>query len=171
VGRDRSGKHHDAAFTFSRFGNEKETFMPTVASLVAHKGEHIHAIAPSATVFEAVRQMNEHQIGALVVMRDERVVGMFTERDVLRRVMAENRSPRQVIVGEVMTTDVICCRPDADVEEASRIMKDRRVRHLPICDGDGNLHGLISIGDLNAFYASTQEQTINHLTDYIYGRV
>lgn len=145
--------------------------MPTLGDLVARKGTHIHTISPSATVLEAIHRMNQHQIGALVVMQDGQTVGIFTERDVLRRVMAEDRSPREVIVGQVMTRDVICCPPETDIEDASRIMRDRHMRHLPVCDADGNLHGMISIGDLNACYASTQEQTINYLTEYIYGRV
>jgi CBS domain-containing protein len=114
--------------------------------------------------------MNAHEVGALVVMRGGRVVGMFTERDVLRRVMAEMLPSDSVCVSEVMTGEVICCPPDMDIEDVSRIMKDRKIRHLPVCDIDGELQGLISIGDLNAFYASTQEQTISYLTDYIYGR-
>src|SRR5208282_1153175 len=147
----------------------KEFLMPTVADLLTTKGSHhLHTISPTATVLEAVQRMNQHQIGALVVMNEGQVVGMFTERDVLRRVMAEMRSPRDVFVADVMTADVICCPPDTDVADASGIMRQRRVRHLPVCDAHGNLIGLVSIGDLNAFYASAQEQTIHHLTDYIY---
>ncbi len=145
--------------------------MPTVADLLLAKGSQLHCISPSATVLEAVRRMNQHQVGALVVMHEDHIVGMFTERDVLRRVMAEGMQPGSVMVGDVMSSDVIYCGPETDVEDASRIMKDRRIRHLPVCDGNGVLHGLISIGDLNACYASAQEQTISYLTDYIYGRV
>jgi CBS domain-containing protein len=133
--------------------------MPTVADLLAVKGSQIHTISPQASVLDAIRRMNQHQIGALVVMTSGRVVGMFTERDVLRRVMAEMQPPESVKVEHVMTDDVICCAPDMDIEDVSRIMSDRKIRH-----------GLISIGDVNAFYASAQEQTINYLTDYIYGR-
>jgi CBS domain-containing protein len=115
--------------------------------------------------------MNQYQVGALVVMKEGQVVGMFTERDVLRRVTAEMRSPKDVFVAEVMTGEVICCPPETDVADASAIMRQRRIRHLPVRDGDGKLIGLVSIGDLNAFYASAQEQTIHYLTDYIYGRV
>jgi CBS domain-containing protein len=144
--------------------------MPTVADLLSIKGSRIHTVSPDATVLDAIRRMNQHQIGALVVMTNGHVAGMFTERDVLRRVVAEMLPPETVTVGQVMTDEVICCPPDMDVEDVSRIMTDRKIRHLPVCDSDGELHGLISIGDLNAFYASAQEQTINYLTDYIYGR-
>ena len=144
--------------------------MPVVSDLLLSKGSHIFTISPSAKVLDAIARMNEHQIGALVVMEGSQIVGMFTERDVLRRVMAQMRPPEHVTVAEVMTTQVIICPDDTDVEDVSRIMKDRRIRHLPVCDADGGLRGLISIGDLNAFYASAQEQTIHYLTDYIYGR-
>jgi len=145
--------------------------MPMVSFLLAEKGSQIHSISPSATVLEAVQRMNDGQIGALVVMHAGRVVGMFTERDVLRRVLAQSLAPVDVTVGDAMTADVICCDPTTDIEDVSRIMKDHRIRHLPICDGEGKLHGLLSIGDINAFYASAQEQHIHYLTDYIYGRV
>lgn len=144
--------------------------MPTVIDLLATKGTEIHSISPAATAMEAIRKMNQHQVGALIVMQDGQVVGMFTERDVLRRVLDAERRPQDITVAEVMTTDVICCPPDTDVEDASQIMKDRRVRHLPVCSADGRLHGIVSIGDLNAFYASHQQQTIHYLQDYIYGR-
>jgi CBS domain-containing protein len=143
----------------------------TVRDILSIKGSTIHSIHAGASVLEATRKMNQHKIGAMVVTHDEQVVGIFTERDVLRRVVAEQRSPSSLTVGEVMTTEVICCKPDTELDEASAIMKDNRIRHLPVCDEDGRLIGLISIGDLNAAHASTQEQTLHFLNDYIYGRV
>jgi CBS domain-containing protein len=122
-------------------------------------------------VLEATVAMNNKKIGALVVKdASGRVMGIFTERDVLRRVIAEEKAPRSVRVGDVMTRDVVCCPPEADIDEASRIMRDRRVRHLPVCDSDGTLLGVISIGDLNAYHASTQEAQIHFLNEYVYGR-
>jgi len=144
--------------------------MPMVSFLLAEKGSAIHSISPFETVLEAVYRMNQSQIGALVVMSGGRVVGMFTERDVLRRVLAESRVPSDVTVGEVMTADVISCEPEMDLDDLSRTMKERRVRHVPVCDKDANLVGLVSIGDLNAYYVGMQEQQIHSLTDYIYGR-
>ena len=85
-------------------------------------------------------------------------------------VVGEERNPRHCRVSEVMTTEVICCHPDTDIDEISTIMLQRRVRHLPICDDDGKLYGLISIGDVNACHASTQESTITFLNEYIFGR-
>jgi CBS domain-containing protein len=115
--------------------------------------------------------MNDHHIGSLVVLDQGVVIGMFTERDVLRRVVGESRDPDRTTVGEVMTTEVVCCTADTTIDEARVAMKERRVRHLPLVDGQGRIQGLISIGDLNAYEASTQEQTIFLLQEYLYGRV
>ncbi len=144
--------------------------MPTVRDILSSKGSQIFSIGPEATVLEATRQMNQHKVGALVVMHDQQVVGIFTERDVLRRVVAEQRPPAEVTVAEAMTTDVICCEPDIDLDDASTILQQRRIRHLPVCDDDGGLMGIVSIGDINACHASQQQQTIHFLNDYIYGR-
>jgi CBS domain-containing protein len=145
--------------------------MPTVRDVLAVKGQSLQTIDSRATVLEATRKMNQHKIGALVVMEEDRVAGMFTERDVLTRVIAEELPPAAVQVGMVMTREVICCALDDDLDEVSAIMKSRRVRHVPVCDCEGSLLGMISIGDVNAQYASNAEQTIHFLNDYIYGRV
>lgn len=145
--------------------------MPTVKDVLAVKGESLYTIGSDADVLEATRKMNQHKVGALVVMDGGRVSGIFTERDVLRRVVAEERSPRDVKVAQVMTTDIICCAMEDDLDDVSAIMKNRRIRHVPVCDSDGNLHGIISIGDVNAQYASHAEQHIHFLNEYLYGRV
>ena len=145
--------------------------MPSVMDILADKGSDVYTISPLATVLEATHAMNDQKIGALVVKDSGgRVMGIFTERDVLRRVIAEEKSPKSVRVGEVMTRDVVCCPPETDIDEASGIMRDRKVRHLPVCDGDGSLLGLVSIGDLNAYHASSQEAQIHFLSEYVYGR-
>jgi CBS domain-containing protein len=87
------------------------------------------------------------------------------------RVVANDRRPMDIAVSEVMTRDVVCCRPEADVEEVGAVMTERRIRHVPVCGEDGRLVGMVSIGDLNAWHASTQAATIGYLNDYIYGRV
>jgi CBS domain-containing protein len=145
--------------------------MPIVQDILSSKGTTVHSISSDSTVLHAVQRMNQQKIGALMVMDDDdHVLGIFTERDVLRRVVGELRDPGHVQVGDVMTRDVICCAPDADLDEVSAIMKNRRIRHLPICGDDGRIHGMISIGDLNAFNASQQEATITFLNDYVFGR-
>jgi CBS domain-containing protein len=131
----------------------------------------VFTIGTGASVMEAACLMNEHKIGALVVIDQGAVVGMFTERDILQRVVGDRRDPERTPVGEVMTTEVACCTPETTIEEARVAMKERRVRHLPLVDGGRRLQGLISIGDLNAYEASSQEQTIYLLQEYLYGRV
>jgi CBS domain-containing protein len=146
--------------------------MATASDILTAKGEHpIHTIASSASVLDAIQTMNRHKIGALVVKDEGAVAGIFTERDVLLRVIGNGAHPAQTLVAQVMTPQVICCGPQTDLDEISAIMKTRRIRHIPVVDTGGNLVGLISIGDVNAHYASNQEQTIHFLSDYIYGRV
>jgi CBS domain-containing protein len=145
--------------------------MPTAKDVLARKGFSVFTVPSSATVLEAVERMNQLRIGAVVVMDQGHLKGMFTERDVLRRVLGEKRDPAATSVGEVMTTDVICCGPQTDMDEISTIMKEQRVRHLPVCECDGDLLGMISIGDVNAMHATGQEATITYLNEYLYGRV
>jgi CBS domain-containing protein len=144
--------------------------MPTVNDLLATKGTTVVSVGPDATVLNAAIVMNEHRIGAVVVKNGERVVGMFTERDVLQRVVGQQRDPAQTRVADVMTSDILCCTRDTSLDELRTVMKDKRIRHLPVVDGDQRLQGLISIGDLNAHLAASQEQTIHHLHEYLYGR-
>jgi CBS domain-containing protein len=143
--------------------------MATVMAILANKGSRVLTIGPDATVLQAAQLMNEHKIGALVVMASEGIAGMFTERDVLRRVVGEQRDPTTTIVADVMTTEVACCTPVTTLEEARGAMKNRRIRHLPVMD-DNRLCGLISIGDLNAYQMTSQEHTIHLLHEYLYGR-
>jgi CBS domain-containing protein len=144
--------------------------MPTVADILQTKGSTVHDIDPNVTVLDAIRKMNQHKLGALVVMSGGRVAGMFTERDVLVRVVGELRNPAETKVVEVMTSEVICVPPETDIDEVSAIMQQKRIRHVPVCDEAGRLHGMISIGDLNAFHVMQQESQITFLNDYIYGR-
>jgi CBS domain-containing protein len=143
--------------------------MPTVRDILSSKGSKVVTVSPGATVMEAVDKMNRNRIGALVVMDADTVSGIFTERDVLQRVVGSQRSPRDMFVMEVMTPDVICCDPDDDMDEVATIMQQRRIRHIPVCEA-GGLIGMVSIGDVNAQHASHQEAQISFLNDYIYGR-
>jgi CBS domain-containing protein len=144
--------------------------MAMVKDILAVKGSQVLSIGPNVTVLDAARLMNEHRVGSLVVIDQGRVAGMFTERDVLRRVVGEQRDPAKTLVAEVMTVEVICCTPETALEEIGGAMKNRRIRHLPVVDDAGCLIGLVSIGDLNAQQASIQEQTIYLLETYLYGR-
>ena len=145
--------------------------MPIVHDILMNKGNTVYSTDPQCTVLDAVQKMNQHKLGALVVKDGDQVVGIFTERDVLRRVVGEEKNCRETTVGEVMTREIIYCSPDTDLDEVSSIMLQRRIRHLPVCHDDGRLLGMISIGDVNATHASHQEAQITFLSDYIYGRV
>lgn len=145
--------------------------MTTVRGILAKKGRQVWSLGGETTVLHAARFMTDHKIGAILVLDGEQIVGMFSERDILQRVVAEGRDPAQTTVGEVMTVEVACCTPETSLEEARGAMKNRRIRHLPVVDGDERLLGLISIGDLNAFQVAHQEQTIFLLNEYLYGRV
>jgi CBS domain-containing protein len=144
--------------------------MGTVREILAKKGAQVWTVGKNATVLQAALLMNDHRVGALVVLEDERVAGIFSERDVLQRIVAGERDPARTTVGEVMTSDVVCGTLDTSIEEARGAMKNRRIRHLPLVDDDRRLLGLVSIGDLNAYQADGQEQTIHMLHEYLYGR-
>lgn len=145
--------------------------MATVRDILAVKGTQVWCIDRQRSVLEAAVFMKEQKIGGVVVMEAGRCAGMFTERDVLQRVVAEQRDPARTTVGEVMTGEVVCCTPESSIEEARSAMRDRRIRHLPVIDADGVMRGLISIGDLNAHQLAHQESTIHMLHEYLYGRV
>jgi CBS domain-containing protein len=145
--------------------------MAAVKDILARKGTRIWSIGEKATVLEAAQVMNEHKIGALIVMEGDHIAGMFTERDVLRRVVGEERIPASTSVAEVMTAEVACCTPQTSIDEARTAMMERRIRHLPVVNAEGRLLGLISIGDLNAFEAASREETIFWMHEYLHGRV
>lgn len=145
--------------------------MTRIYDLLRRKNDVVWTISPTATVLEGARMMREHNIGALVVEHEGQVVGIFTERDVLRRVVAEQKSPSQTRVVDAMTPNVVCCSMDTTTDEARGAMRDRRIRHLPVANEEGQLLGVISMGDLNADLHSSQEQSIFLLQEYISGRV
>lgn len=144
--------------------------MASVKEILDAKGGQVLTVGQNATVLQAATLMNEHKIGSLVVSDDGRLVGIFTERDVLRRVVGECRDPANTRVADVMSTEVACCTTSTSIDEARSAMKNRRIRHLPVVDDAGRLLGMISIGDLNAYLSNTQEKTIHLLHEYLYGR-
>lgn len=143
--------------------------MCTVREILSNKEHWVASIGPRASALEAAVRMNRDKVGSLMVIEGETVLGIITERDLLQRVLAEQLDPAKTSVEEVMTTEVLCCQLHTTIEEARAVMKNRRVRHLPVIDDDG-LHGVISIGDLNAYQAHDQEVTIHVLKEYIHGR-
>ena len=143
--------------------------MKTAAHILRAKPDQaVHAIAPTATVFDAVKLMAEKGIGALLVLEGERVVGIITERDYARKTILMGRTSRETPVREIMTSEVLYVGPNQTSEECMVLMTENRTRHLPVMDG-GKLIGLISIGDLVKDIISDQRFTIDQLEHYIRG--
>ena len=142
--------------------------MATVKEILKNKGSEVLSIGKIATVLDAALLMNEHRVGALVIVEKRQVVGIFTERDVLHCVVGARRDPATTPIGQVMSTEVSCALPEMTLKEARTVFRDHRIRHLPVIDRNNQLVGLISIGDLNAYEANTQEATIHFLHEYLF---
>jgi len=142
--------------------------MKTVERLLEAKGYDIWSITPDASVYEAVKLMADKAIGALLVLESGKLVGIISERDCTRRVILKERAPKDTLVREIMTPDVITVHPDQAVEECMALVTARRIRHLPVL-ADGQLMGLVSIGDLIKDIISEQEFMIRQLENYIKG--
>jgi CBS domain-containing protein len=142
--------------------------MQTVNDVLDHKGREVLTIDPDATVFEAIDAMAGRDIGALVVMEGARLVGLMTEREYARQVALAGRTSRDTRVRDVMLPDPPTITPDQAIDQAMRLMTNRRVRHLPVVDGP-ELVGLVSIGDIVAAIIGEQRTVIEHLEHYIAG--
>lgn len=118
------------------------------------------------SVFDAVAEMNRHRVGSMLVLESGRLVGIFTERDVLRRIVGEGRDPRATPIRDVMTANLITIGPDATVEQAMAIFTEKRCRHLPVLD-QGQLVGSISIGDITRWMGDAHRAEAEHLKNYI----
>lgn len=140
--------------------------MATAAQLIAIKGSTIASLPPTATVLEAAQLMNERHIGSVLVLDRKRLVGIFTERDVLRRIVAEQRSASDTPVEEVMTAQVACAAPHTTLDEIRMAMRRRRIRHMPVVEGR-RVVGMISIGDLNKAEHDGHVETIRYLEQYM----
>lgn len=141
--------------------------MHTIADVLSNKGRKVYSISPDSTVREAVSTMARHNVGALLVLQERRAIGMFSERDVLWRIVHESRPP-STRVRDVMTLDPIVIRANVRVEDAMRLMTDRRVRHLPVMEFD-QLIGVVSIGDLTKWVTRDLEHAVGELESYIHG--
>jgi CBS domain-containing protein len=145
--------------------------MPTVHDILSSKDSNsVHTIAPTASVLDAVEAMNNRRIGALLVTEEGQLAGIFTERDVLQRVIGAMRRPSTTTINEVMSREVVSVGPDTDLDEVSSLMKERRIRHVPVRDDAGRILGMISIGDINALHATHRDAALTYLNDYVYGR-
>jgi CBS domain-containing protein len=142
--------------------------MTTVRSVLQTKGNTIWSIAPDAIVFDAIKVMAEKNIGALLVLQKEKVVGIFSERDYARKIVLKGESSRTTAVKDVMTSGVLSVQPEQSLDECMALMTNKHVRHLPVLE-NGILIGLISIGDVVKAIISEHEYTIKQLENYITG--
>ena len=140
--------------------------MRNAGHLLQNKGGDIHSIAPDDSVLNAIRQMAEKHIGALLVMRNGALVGIVSERDYARKVILKDRSSRDTAVAEIMSSPVITVEPTATLDECMRTVTERRVRHLPVIDG-ATVIGVLSIGDLVKAVIDEQAREIEQLHSYI----
>ena len=140
----------------------------TIDKILCQKSGQIWSIDPDATVYDAIALMAEKNVGALLVMEDDKLVGIVSERDYSRKVMLRGKTSRNSTVREIMTTELTTAHPRETIEECLRFMTEKRIRHLPVV-ADGSLRGVISIGDLVKEVISTQNATLDQLRDYISG--
>jgi len=140
----------------------------TIGAILNHKGRQVYSISPDATVFEAIQFMAEKNVGALLVMSGERLVGMISERDYTRKVALKGKSSRETKVVEIISSPVVSVTAGHSVEECMRLMTHNRVRHLPVLEGE-KLVGVVSIGDLVNWTISAQDAAIEQLKSYIAG--
>jgi len=142
--------------------------MTKVHQLLGQKGRDVLSIHPDDSVFDAIQKMADKDVGALVVIEDDKLVGMLTERLYAREVFLKGRSSRETAVRDIMETQVVYARPEQTVEECMAVMTENRVRHLPVLEG-GELLGIVSIGDLVKSIIADQKFTIEQLQHYVRG--
>ncbi len=143
--------------------------MVTVAEILKQKGRNVWTISPEAKVIEALKLMAEKEIGALLVLEGQRLVGIMSERDYARKIMLLGKCSLDTPVRDIMTSNVYAVHNDTRAEECMALMTDKRIRHLPVFDKD-QLVGVVSIGDIVKTIMSEQKITIGHLQNYIMGK-
>ena len=143
--------------------------MNQLSEILAEKGRDVLRIEAQASVFEAVAQMVEHNVGSLLVTADGDDIGIVTERDYLRRVTLQGRTDRDTPVGDIISSPLITVPPETTVDECMALMTQRRIRHLPVIDG-GEIVGIVSIGDVVKFQSDRQRVELKYLNDFITAR-
>jgi len=140
--------------------------MHSIRDILREKGTNVRSIAPSTTVFEALEQMAEHHIGALLVLEGDRPIGLFSERDYARKLALHGLRSRETPVSAIMSSPVLTISPDASVQQGLSMMTEKFIRHLPVVDGSGVI-GMVSIGDLVKAVMQDQQALIEQLESYI----
>ncbi len=142
--------------------------MATVRQILDAKGHDVATIGPDATVYNAIKKLADENIGSLVVMDDEKIVGIVTERDYARNVILKGKASPTTLVKDIMSTRVVCVGPEQSVEECMALMTDKAIRHLPVLESK-RLVGMVSIGDLVKSIIGDQKFIIEQLEHYISG--
>jgi len=140
----------------------------SISTLLEHKGGAVITVSTTVSVSEAVKEMNQHKIGSVLVMDGEKIVGIFTERDALTRVIADERDPKSTPITTVMTRNVRTVPPDTTVQQMMELFAEKRCRHVPVVKNE-KLLGLISIGDVSRWVASAHRAEAESLRQYISG--
>lgn len=139
-----------------------------ISSILDKKGSYVCHLPSFATVAECINKMNHDKVGAIAIINEDQLVGIFTERDILRKVYPQHIDTNTTPVSNVMTAEVIYAKPDTTIEEVMATFTERRFRHLPIMEGN-KLMGIVSIGDITKWIISSQQNEIELLADYIKG--
>jgi CBS domain-containing protein len=140
----------------------------TIHEILQHKGTAVWSVGPEATVFEAIQMMAEKNVGALLVMDSDKLLGLISERDYTRKVALKGKTSKEMKVREILADDLVTATPAHTIETCLRLMTDHRVRHLPVLEGT-KVAGIVSIGDLVNWVISAQGTTIRQLETYISG--
>ena len=157
-----------AADVAGRLGPVHYPMNTSISTLLAGKGRALRTVPTTVTVAEAVKEMNHHKIGSVLVMNGDALAGIFTERDVMTRVIAAEIDPKTAPITQVMSANVLTIEPDTTVQQVMDIFAERRCRHLPVTSG-GKLLGLISIGDVSRWVANAHRAEAESLRQYIAG--
>ncbi|MGO4820405.1 MULTISPECIES: CBS domain-containing protein [unclassified Flavobacterium] len=140
----------------------------TVNQILSIKGSEVHSIVSTITVYEALKVMGEKNVGAVLVIEDNLLKGVLSERDYARKIVLKNKASKDTLVHEIMERDVITVKPTDDLDYCMGLMSSKRVRHLPVLENDAVM-GVISIGDVVKSIIEIQKETIQHLDSYISG--
>lgn len=140
----------------------------TVNQILSIKGSEVHSIVSTITVYEALKVMGEKNVGAVLVIEDNLLKGVLSERDYARKIVLKNKASKDTLVHEIMERDVITVKPTDDLDYCMGLMSSKRVRHLPVLENN-TVMGVISIGDVVKSIIEIQKETIQHLDSYISG--
>jgi CBS domain-containing protein len=140
--------------------------MKKISLILETKGRQVYSVTPATSVFDALHVMMEKNISALLVMQNEELLGIFTERDYARKLILQGKSSKETSIGEIMTADLLTLSPNSSIDSCMEMMTDKKVRHLPVLENK-RVTGMISIGDVVKFIIEDQKQTIKQLESYI----